>query len=60
VIEDSANGVLAGVAAGMTVIGFAGGGHCVDGHADMLCAAGAATVITDFADLDAAVAGVLR
>jgi HAD superfamily hydrolase (TIGR01509 family) len=60
VIEDSANGVMAGVAAGMTVLGFAGGGHCVDGHADMLRDAGAAAVIADFADLDAGIAAVQR
>ena len=32
VIEDSENGVKAGLAAGMTVWGFLGGGHCFDGH----------------------------
>jgi beta-phosphoglucomutase-like phosphatase (HAD superfamily) len=59
-IEESADGVLAGVAVGMTVIGFTGGGHCVDGHADMLRAAGAAAVIGDFASLDAALGVVPR
>lgn len=44
VIEDSVHGVTAGVAAGMHVIGFCGGGHCLDGHADKLIAAGARTV----------------
>ena len=55
VVEDSVNGVLAGVAAGMTVIGFVGGGHCVDRHADMLRDAGATAVIADLADLGSAV-----
>jgi len=41
VIEDSVHGVNAGVAAGMRVIGFCGGGHCLDGHANKLMAAGA-------------------
>jgi len=44
VIEDSVHGVAAGVAAGMRVIGFCGGGHCADGHADKLIAAGAHSV----------------
>lgn len=46
VIEDSAHGVTAGRAAGMTVWGFTGGGHCFDGHDDSLFAAGAAEVMT--------------
>lgn len=41
VIEDSATGVLAGVAAGMRVIGLCAGGHVRDGHAGRLEAAGA-------------------
>lgn len=41
VIEDSAAGVLAGVAAGMRVVGLCAGGHVRDGHADRLAAAGA-------------------
>ncbi|MGZ9101261.1 MAG: HAD family hydrolase [Brevundimonas sp.] len=41
VIEDSPTGVLAGVAAGMRVIGLCAGGHVRDGHADGLTAAGA-------------------
>jgi HAD superfamily hydrolase (TIGR01509 family) len=40
VIEDSASGVQAGVAAGMTVVGFCAGGHVRAGHADRLAAAG--------------------
>lgn len=56
VVEDSANGVRAGRAAGMRVIGFTGGGHCGDDHAAMLTAAGAHAVIGDFVDLHRAVA----
>jgi len=41
VIEDSPNGVRAGVAAGMTVWGFTGGAHCDPGHDHGLVAAGA-------------------
>jgi HAD superfamily hydrolase (TIGR01509 family) len=41
VIEDSPTGVLAGVAAGMQVIGLCAGGHVRDGHAEQLFAAGA-------------------
>lgn len=41
VIEDSPTGVLAGVAAGMRVIGLCAGGHIRDGHAERLAEAGA-------------------
>jgi HAD superfamily hydrolase (TIGR01509 family) len=41
VIEDSANGVRAGVAAGMTVIGLCAASHLQPGHAERLMAAGA-------------------
>jgi HAD superfamily hydrolase (TIGR01509 family) len=41
VIEDSVAGVTAARAAGMTVLGFTGGSHCLAGHADKLRAAGA-------------------
>lgn len=43
VIEDSVHGVAAGLAAGMDVIGFCGGGHCADDHAHKLIAAGVRT-----------------
>jgi len=55
VIEDSANGVKAGLAAGMTVWGFVGGGHSHDGHAEQLRAAGAHRVVDSHDDL----AGIL-
>ena len=47
VVEDSPVGVSAGVAAGMTVIGFAGASHAGSETADHLRAAGACDVITD-------------
>jgi HAD superfamily hydrolase (TIGR01509 family) len=45
VVEDSLPGVTAAVAAGMTAIGFVGGGHCSASRADQLRSAGAAAVI---------------
>ncbi len=48
VVEDSVNGVTAGLAAGMTVWGFTGGGHADDGLADRLNAAGAHEVFDSF------------
>lgn len=45
VLEDSVNGVRAGLAAGMTVWGFVGGGHCYDGYAARLDEAGAHRII---------------
>ena len=47
VVEDSPVGVTAGVAAGMTVIGFVGASHAGSDTADQLRAAGARDVITD-------------
>jgi HAD superfamily hydrolase (TIGR01509 family) len=49
VIEDSLAGVQGAVTAGMRVIGFTGGGHCRDGHAERLRAAGAFVVCDDMA-----------
>src|SRR5262245_16297166 len=51
VVEDSVAGVTAARAAGMTVLGFTGGGHCLDGHADKLRAAGANEVLASMPDL---------
>ena len=51
VVEDSVHGVHAAVAAGMDVIGFAGGMHCGPGHGDRLARAGASLVITHFQKL---------
>ncbi len=54
VVEDSAVGVAAGVAAGMTVIGFIGGSHARGPLADQLRAAGARLVIADMRALKGA------
>jgi HAD superfamily hydrolase (TIGR01509 family) len=43
-IEDSVAGVTAARAAGMSVLGFTGGSHCLDGHAEKLRQAGAGEV----------------
>ena len=51
VIEDSVPGVTGAVAAGMTVLGFHGGSHCLPGHADKLAKAGAAVVFDDMRQL---------
>lgn len=56
VVEDSVNGVLAGRAAGMAVIGFTAGGHCLDGHGALLAANGADVVISASAELHDAIA----
>lgn len=45
VVEDSQAGVIAARAAGMRVIGFTGGSHSFDGHAEGLIAAGAERTI---------------
>jgi HAD superfamily hydrolase (TIGR01509 family) len=47
VVEDSPVGVAAGVAAGMTVIGFVGGSHAGGQVSDHLRSAGARAVISD-------------
>lgn len=57
VIEDSANGVRAAAAAGMTVWGFTGGGHADAGLASRLSDAGAAQVVPDHAALKALLTG---
>ncbi len=51
VIEDSVNGVLSGCAAGMFVVGFTGGAHCLDGHENNLRHAGAGLVVDSMAEL---------
>jgi HAD superfamily hydrolase (TIGR01509 family) len=55
VVEDSAVGVAAGVAAGMAVIGFTGGSHADNPLGNQLRAAGARIVISDMRALKAAV-----
>jgi HAD superfamily hydrolase (TIGR01509 family) len=54
VVEDSANGVLAGKAAGMRVIDFTAGNHCVGDHGDSLLQSGADTITCTYGDLAAA------
>lgn len=53
-IEDSAAGVQAAVAAGMTCWGFTGGGHCPPGHEARLIDAGAAAIFDSFEAVDRA------
>ena len=54
-IEDSAVGVAAAAAAGMKVVGFAGGSHAGPALGNHLRAAGAHAVITDMRALQSAV-----
>lgn len=56
VIEDSAHGIRAAKAAGMTAIGFLGGGHSWSGQKALLLESGADHVAFDYGDL----AGVLH
>ena len=58
VIEDSTMGVRAGMAAGMRVIGFTGGSHTDEGHAERLREAGAERVIATMAALPGAIATI--
>ena len=51
VVEDSVPGVIAGVAAGMSVIGFVGASHCRPDEAARLAAHGAAPVIDNMTKL---------
>jgi HAD superfamily hydrolase (TIGR01509 family) len=55
VIEDSATGVTAASAAGMRVIGFVGGAHTWQGHAERLMDAGAETVVRRLNEVPAVV-----
>lgn len=53
VIEDSASGVEAAVAAGMTVVGLCAGAHTRDGHGERLIAAGAVVAAASWAEVEA-------
>ena len=59
VIEDSMPGAQAGLAAGMTVLGFTGGSHIADaaGHADGLIGLGVHGMIDDMRALPELLAG---
>ena len=56
VIEDSPAGVLAGAAAGMTVVGLCAGGHIRGDHPQRLTQAGAHHVFGSYAALAAWIA----
>jgi HAD superfamily hydrolase (TIGR01509 family) len=60
VIEDSVNGVKAGIATGMTVWGFLGGGHVDDGLAARLTAAGVSRVLADWPDAASQIAAAVK
>ena len=59
VIEDSRSGVLAGVAAGMTVLGLCAGAHIQNGHAERLKEAGATHVVASWEEATVFVAARL-
>ena len=56
VVEDSVNGVLAGKAAGMRVIGFTAGNHCTGTHGDALLRHGADALVDAYEDLEVTLA----
>lgn len=59
VIEDSASGVQAAVAAGMTVVGLLAASHIQVGHRERLCSAGAHHVAATFEDAKAMTGDIL-
>ncbi|MFH5250587.1 HAD family hydrolase [Burkholderia semiarida] len=60
VVEDSATGTAAAIAAGMTVLGFVGAAHAARTQTDKLHAAGAYVVFNDMAALPSLVERWLR
>lgn len=60
VVEDSANGVRAGKAAGMRVIGLTAGNHCDEGHDLLLEAHGADRVVANYEFLCPTIAALAR
>ena len=60
VIEDSASGVKAAIAAGMQVIGLTAASHIKDGHHETLSAAGAHQVVATFHEATDATHRLLR
>jgi HAD superfamily hydrolase (TIGR01509 family) len=59
VIEDSASGVIAGRAAGSTVIGLLAAGHIREGHAATLREAGAHQLAADYVEVERIVRDLL-
>jgi HAD superfamily hydrolase (TIGR01509 family) len=59
VIEDSASGVIAGRAAGCTVIALLAAGHIREGHAAKLKEAGAHHLAADYVEMDQIVRDIL-
>ncbi len=57
-IEDSPNGGKAGCAAGATVWGFTGAGHCLPNHAERLEEVGAEAILSDHSTLRSAIAAL--
>ena len=57
VVEDSTVGVAAALAAGMPVVGFAGGSHCARDHAERLAAAGCPLIFSQMGELAAYLRG---
>jgi HAD superfamily hydrolase (TIGR01509 family) len=60
VIEDSASGVIAGRAAGATVIGLLAAGHIRDGHGAVLADAGAHHVVRAYREAEELVRNLVR
>jgi HAD superfamily hydrolase (TIGR01509 family) len=60
VIEDSASGVVAGRAAGATVIGLLAAGHIRDGHGAVLAGAGAHYVVRTYSEAEEVVRNIVR
>lgn len=58
VIEDSESGVKAAVSAGMTVIGFTGASHILDGHAERLKELGVKAIASTPIELKAIITGL--
>jgi beta-phosphoglucomutase-like phosphatase (HAD superfamily) len=58
VVEDSPAGVSAATAAGMTAIGFVGGGHAGAQLGEQLILAGARTIVADLRHLKSTVIAI--
>ncbi|TIW82117.1 MAG: HAD family phosphatase, partial [Mesorhizobium sp.] len=58
VIEDSPFGIQGAVAAGMTAVGYTGGGHTYAEHAARLMAAGADFVCADWSEVSRQLSGL--